>query len=70
MLGGFVRRYLATLSPDELDQLEAILELPDVDLAEWLSGRHPVPAEARSPLLDRIVAESVVSGSGKPEHLR
>ena len=32
----------------ELAALEAVLELPDNDLADWLTGRLPIPAEADS----------------------
>ncbi|HEV7458471.1 MAG TPA: succinate dehydrogenase assembly factor 2 [Roseococcus sp.] len=70
MLGGFVRRHIATLDAAALEELEAILELPDVDLADWLSGRRPIPPEARGPLLLRIAAESATPGAGKPDHLR
>lgn len=56
MLGGFVRRHIATLDATELDELERILELPDVDLADWLTGRRPVPDDVRGPLLERIAA--------------
>jgi len=70
MLGGFVRRHIAALTPGELDELEAIMELPDVDLADWLSGRRPMPREVRGPLLDRIAAESAAPGSGMPDHLK
>jgi antitoxin CptB len=70
MLGGFVRRHIANLGVDELDELEAILEMPDVDLTDWLSGRRPIPPESRGPLLDRIIADASVPGAGKPEHLR
>jgi antitoxin CptB len=59
MVGGFVARHVATLEAFELDALEAVLDLPDVDLADWLSGRRPVPEEHRSPLLDRMVAETL-----------
>lgn len=64
MLGGFVRRHISALTPPELDELEVILELPDVDLADWLTGRRPMPADVRGPLLDRIAAESGKPGSG------
>jgi antitoxin CptB len=70
MLGGFVRRHIAALDVAELDELEAILEMSDVDLTDWLSGRRPIPAEARGPLLDRIIAEASAPGAGMPEHLR
>lgn len=57
MLGGFVARHIADLDEDALDSLERILDFPDVDLADWLSGRRPVPEDAASPLLARIAAE-------------
>jgi antitoxin CptB len=43
LIGGFVRARLDDFSPDELDVLEALIELPDPDLADWLSGRRPIP---------------------------
>ncbi len=58
IIGGFVRRELAALSQGELAELEAILDMPDVDLTEWLMGRRPVPEDARLPLLLRMVAET------------
>ena len=53
MIGGFVRAHLATFDAAELDDLEALLELPDTDLADWLTGRRPIPPEA-APMLRRI----------------
>lgn len=70
MIGGFVRRHIATLSDTELDELEAVLEFPDVDLADWLSGRRPVPPEYRTPMLDRMAAECANRGAGIPEDSR
>lgn len=70
MIGGFVRRNIAGFSEAELDELERILEMPDVDLTDWLTGRQPVPDEARGPLLDRIISSADLPGSGMPDHLR
>ncbi|MFL1460827.1 succinate dehydrogenase assembly factor 2 [Roseococcus sp. DSY-14] len=64
MVGGFVRRHLPALTALELDELEAILEMPDVDLADWLSGRRPIPEEAGGPLLRRMAAEMERPGAG------
>lgn len=58
LIGGFVRRELAALTEEELDQLEAILDMPDVDLTEWLMGRRAVPEDAQLPLLMRMLAEA------------
>ncbi len=54
MIGGFVRANLGIFTEDELDAMEEVLELPDVDLADWLTGRRPIPAEDASPMLLRI----------------
>src|SRR4051812_14302041 len=54
LLGGFVQNEIDTLNESELAALEALLELPDSDLADWLTGRHAIPLEADTPLLRRI----------------
>jgi antitoxin CptB len=54
MFGGFVRAHLPNLTDDDLDALEAMLDIPDVDLADWLTGRRPIPPEAETPMLRRI----------------
>jgi len=58
MIGGFVRDHLATFAVADLDDLESLLQLPDTDLADWLTGRRPMPPEA-APMLRRI-QESLV----------
>ena len=54
LIGGFVRARLADFSETEMDALEEIMELPDTDLADWLTGRRPIPPDCDSPLLRRI----------------
>lgn len=76
LVGGFVTAELAAMDEAALASLEAILDLPDPDLLDWLTGRRPVPEEAASPLLARMVAWSLArrgmaagagaSGSGMP----
>jgi antitoxin CptB len=59
LVGGFVAAEIGAMDEAGLDALEALLELPDVDLFDWLTGRRPVPPEACSPLLARMVAWSL-----------
>ena len=54
MIGGFVKARIATMSEQELDEIEAVMEFPDAELADWLTGRKPIPAHADSPMLRRI----------------
>lgn len=66
LLGGFVLRGLCDFDETELLQLEAILELSDVDLAEWLSGRRPIPVDQASPMLVRLMEACSREGAGMP----
>ncbi|WP_205963387.1 succinate dehydrogenase assembly factor 2 [Roseicella aquatilis] len=70
MIGRFVADNIAAFTEAELDELEAVLEHPDVDLADWLSGRRPIPPECRSPMLDRMAVECAGPSAGLPEELR
>ena len=45
LLGGFADGHLATLSADQLDRLEALLEVPEPLLFDWITGQAP-PAAA------------------------
>jgi antitoxin CptB len=55
LVGGFVAERIGTMDGAELDSLEAVLDLPDPDLFDWLTGRRAVPAEAETPLLRAMV---------------
>jgi antitoxin CptB len=70
MVGGFVKRNIAAFTDGELDELEAVLELPDVDLADWLSGRRAIPAHVTTPMLERMALECGVAGAGVPDDLK
>ncbi len=60
LIGGFVGPRIAGFSADELDSLEELMELPDVDLADWLMGRREIPPECDTPML-RAVLEAARS---------
>ena len=50
MIGGFVQRLAGRLLPmPSWMTLEAVLEYPDVDLADWLTGRRADPARRPQP---------------------
>ncbi len=64
LVGNFVSRHVAAFTEAELDELEGVLELLDVDMADWLSGRLPIPAEHETPMLRRMAAACAESGAG------
>lgn len=56
LLGAFAMNALPGMTEQELDVWETILDLPDVDLFDWLARRRPVPSEHDSPLMQRLIA--------------
>jgi antitoxin CptB len=54
LVGGFVAARIDALTAAEMDALEQVMELPDPDLADWLTGRLPIPDEVASPMLLRL----------------
>jgi antitoxin CptB len=54
LVGGFVAARLHAFTEAEIDALEEVMELPDVALADWLTGRQPIPDEFDSPMLRAI----------------
>ena len=70
MVGAFVARHIADFTEAELDDLEQVMELLDVDLADWLSGRRPIPAEFASPMLSRMAVECAGTGAGTTVEIR
>jgi antitoxin CptB len=51
LIGGFVAARIGGFDAAELDELEALLDLPDPDLNDFLLRRRPIPPELDSPLL-------------------
>ena len=51
ILGGFALAHIEAMSDDELDDLEAIIDIPDQLLFAWATGQSPVPELQRSALL-------------------
>jgi antitoxin CptB len=51
LVGGFVSARLTSFTEAEIAELEAIMDLPDPILADWLTGRAAIPETHDSPLL-------------------
>jgi antitoxin CptB len=56
ILGSFVERHAASLTPAQLDDLERLLEENDHDIYAWVIGREPAPAEFQTEVLELIRA--------------
>lgn len=44
ILGSFADAHLVGFDAVQLDRYEALLDVPDPDLFDWLTGREPPPA--------------------------
>jgi len=56
IFGTFAAIHLDDLGTDELDQFEAILDVPDRDVVAWLQGALPLPAEFTTPVFEKLKA--------------
>ncbi len=55
ILGGYVTSHLATFSAADIDQLEAIMDIPDQEMLSWATKQEVVPPQLASPLLLKIL---------------
>ncbi|MBL8581215.1 MAG: succinate dehydrogenase assembly factor 2 [Rhizobiaceae bacterium] len=56
IFGPFADRFGETLTEAEIGQYEALLEIPDTEMLDWMTGRVPLPDALDTPLMARIMA--------------
>lgn len=54
LVGDFVKAQITTMTPEDMEELEALLRHNDTELADWLTGRLPIPPHADSSMMRRI----------------
>ena len=59
LLGGYVTARIGDFSEADLLALEALLELPDPEVADWLTGRTPIPDIPHQTLLRAMRAAAL-----------
>jgi antitoxin CptB len=55
LLGGFARSRLPTMTENELNAFEALIELPDQELLAWITGEATVPPTIGNALLPELL---------------
>jgi len=55
VLGRFADAGIDGLTDDELDQYERLLDIPDAEFLQFVTGEAPVPMELDCPLLQRVL---------------
>lgn len=56
---------IAAMSEAELDAIEAVLALPDPELADWLTGRVALPPDQETPMLRAMVQAACLREDGR-----
>lgn len=56
LMGSFADAHVPGFDAVQLDRFEALLELSDPDLYNWMTGREPVPAEHETDVM-RLLAD-------------
>jgi antitoxin CptB len=56
LMGRFADAWLSRLSDSELHDFEQMIEVPDPQLYDWLTGTHEPPADYDTDLLRRMRA--------------
>ena len=65
LIGSYVRARIAAFTDADLDELEEVMEMTDAMLADWLTGRQPIPADCDTPML-RAIRQAAEDGEGQP----
>lgn len=56
IMGSFARMHIAAMDDATLDRYEAMLEMSDPDLYNWITGTEPTPPEWDGALMDMLKA--------------
>ena len=63
IFGKFADAEIATLSPEELQQFERLLEAPDTDVLKWIVGQESVPPRYDTAVFAKILASRSVAAN-------
>lgn len=56
ILGGFADRCIGSLTASELEHYEALMDVPDADLFNWITGQAQVPPRYDTSAFRKILA--------------
>jgi antitoxin CptB len=54
LFGGFAERYLASLTPEQVDRFENLLAETDTDLFNWVTNKEIVPERVDHDVMSMI----------------
>ena len=58
IMGTFADVNVAAMDVAELDLFEELLNTPDPDVYDWISGQKPVPANVMNKVIEKLLAHN------------
>jgi len=55
IMGRFADAHMAVFDNKEIEQYEALLQVPDPDIYEWVCRRSEVPANLQSDVVEKLL---------------
>jgi len=59
IMGSFADKHIHNFTEEELSIYEDVLQIPDPDLYDWVSGRKEPPANQLNPVLEKFIKHDV-----------
>jgi antitoxin CptB len=56
IMGRFADAHLESFTVEDMADFEGLLDIPDRDILDWVTGAEPIPDGQRTPMLSRILA--------------
>ena len=60
VLGQFSEKYLPTMSENDIDLFEAIINENEHDIYAWLAGREPAPEQHKNHIMNMILNFKII----------
>lgn len=65
IMGHFADQSLDSLGVDELEQFEALLDAPDLEVFGWIIGRDPVPTAYQNKVMEQLQNFDISAAIGR-----
>lgn len=68
IMGSFAEDNVPGMDESALDLYEELLNTPDPDVYDWVSGQKAVPANLVNPVLEKLLAHNYAGSRHHPDH--
>ena len=68
IMGSFAEDNVPGMDESALDLYEELLNTPDPDVYDWVSGQKAVPANLLNPVLEKLLVHNYAGSRHHPDH--